>query len=169
MLANADPWILTGIAVGMQWIAAIPAILYRTERFYDGWGSVTFLTTSALSMIALIQGFGSFAAAVSSAPRSVAVHAMVIAWTLRLGSFLVTRMARDGKDKRFDQIKLNIRRFIVVWTLQGLWVTMDALPAWILANAALRASSGEAGLLSGEPMGPVDYVLIGIWLAMLVS
>jgi len=137
MLANANPWVLAGIAIGMQWVAAIPAVLLQSEQFYDAWGSLTFVTTTLLSTVSLIRGYESFSEAVALSPRAIVALTMVLLWSLRLGSFLIGRMMRDGKDRRFDKLKTNTRRFVVAWTLQGVWVSLDAVPAWILAHATL--------------------------------
>ena len=43
----------------------------------------------------------------------------VMAWAARLGSFLAYRVFAVGKDRRFDQIKINPIKYFVAWTLQG--------------------------------------------------
>ena len=44
---------------------------------------------------------------------------MVMAWAFRLGSYLFTRIIKDGKDKRFDNVRDNPLRFFSFWTIQG--------------------------------------------------
>jgi steroid 5-alpha reductase family enzyme len=39
--------------------------------------------------------------------RPVILSACAIVWAIRLGTFLFTRMLRDKKDQRFDEIKVN--------------------------------------------------------------
>ena len=36
----------------------------------------------------------------------------VMAWACRLGSYLFVRIMKDGKDKRFDQVRSNPTRYI---------------------------------------------------------
>tara|TARA_B100002051_G_scaffold10779_1_gene9108 strand:- start:70 stop:657 length:588 start_codon:yes stop_codon:yes gene_type:complete len=50
-------------------------------------------------------------------------------WTLRLGLFLFYRVIKDGKDKRFDELKTNFLKFMTVWTMSGAWVFITASPA----------------------------------------
>ena len=61
-----------------------------------------------------------------SDPRSLILAALIALWALRLGSFLFIRVNRDGSDRRFDQIKISLPRFLMVWTLQALWVFLTA-------------------------------------------
>lgn len=65
---------------------------------------------------------------------------MVLAWTLRLGTFLFRRISRAGKDDRFDEIKPSFVRFLNVWTIQGLWVVFTAAAAWVAITSATRVA-----------------------------
>lgn len=46
------------------------------------------------------------------------VSGMVGVWALRLGSYLVTRVVKTGKDARFDGVRDNPPKFFVYWTMQ---------------------------------------------------
>ena len=100
------------LAFALQWLAFIPAYYLQTEKFYDLTGSVTFVSVVLL------------ACALSNAAdaRSLLLAACVLAWALRLGTFLFRRILEDGGDTRFDRIKPVASRFFLTWTLQGLWV-----------------------------------------------
>ena len=43
---------------------------------------------------------------------------MVGLWTLRLGSYLVARVHKIGKDSRFDEVKHQPGMFFVYWSMQ---------------------------------------------------
>lgn len=103
------------VAFGLNWVAFVPAYLLRTERFYDLTGTLTYL---ALVAMALVWGTRSATAGV--------LAVLVTCWALRLGTFLVARIRRDGSDGRFDTIKSDPVRFLMTWTLQGLWVLVTA-------------------------------------------
>lgn len=62
----------------------------------------------------------------------------MLAWAARLGTFLVRRVHRAGKDDRFDDLKPSLVRFLSVWTLQGLWVTLTAAAAWVSITSTTR-------------------------------
>ena len=47
-----------------------------------------------------------------------------MAWAFRLGSYLFTRILKDGKDKRFDNVRDNPLRFFSFWTIQGTYLSM---------------------------------------------
>jgi steroid 5-alpha reductase family enzyme len=133
-----------GLAFIIQWIAFIPAFIFQTEKFYDLTGSLTYITITAATLV--LSG--------SIDARSYILAAMVIVWALRLGSFLFRRILRSGKDDRFDAIKPDFLRFLLTWTIQGLWVSFTAAAALAAISAQLKVS------LDG-------YALVGalVWLA----
>lgn len=101
------------VAFVIQWLAFIPAYVFKSEKFYDLTGSITYLTVTISALL------------LSGAPgiRSWLVAALVLIWTVRLGSFLFMRVLSSGKDARFDEIKTSFLKFLMTWTLQGLWVS----------------------------------------------
>jgi steroid 5-alpha reductase family enzyme len=101
-------------AFAINWLGFLPAYAFQTERYFDLVGSVTYASLVALAL-ALRGGPDS---------RALLLGALVIVWALRLGSFLFTRILRDGSDRRFDALKPSLPRFLMTWTLQGLWVLL---------------------------------------------
>lgn len=140
------------IAFGVQWLAAIPAILWRTEKFYDLTGSLTYLS---------LMGFGLWVARSHGrleATRGL-VAALVCVWALRLGFFLMRRIHRDGKDGRFDEIKRSVTRFLVAWTLQGLWVLLTSLAALVLLTMTQRQEPVDLFCVLGWSLWIVGFLL----------
>ncbi len=109
----------------VQVIVFIPSAIARTERFFDATGSATFiLVTIAVLLLSP-----------DADARSIVLAVMVIAWAIRLGSFLAVRIHRSGTDDRFDDIKVSPLLFLRVWIMQGLWVSITAAAAWIAISA----------------------------------
>ena len=132
------------LAFAINWAAFIPANMFQTEKYYDLTGSITYLSTI---------GF----AAYYSQPldiRATFVAIMVAVWALRLGTFLFARIKKDGKDRRFDKIKTSPMRFLMTWTLQGLWVVLTAACAFAVVT------SGKS-----VPMDAFAYAGFLLWLA----
>ncbi len=119
--------VLTAFVV--QWVAFVPAYLRQTETYFDLTGSVTYVTVTA----------GLLALTPERDARAVLLAALVVLWALRLGPFLFRRIRRAGSDDRFDEIKPSFGRFLLVWTVQGLWVTFTAMAAWIGITSTQRA------------------------------
>lgn len=118
------------VALGVNWLAFIPAAAFQSDRFYDTIGALTYLTVIAAACLAATLARGPLD------PRAVAVAGMVAIWTIRLGSFLYRRIhAAGGTDQRFAKIKINPPRFLVAWTLQALWVIFTASAALIVITA----------------------------------
>ena len=95
----------------VNWIVFTHAYATQTERFFDITGSLTYLT---LLCVALTLG--------PRDPRALLIGTLVGLWALRLGPFLFKRIQEDGGDGRFDRLKPDFARFLMTWTLQGLWV-----------------------------------------------
>ncbi len=135
------------ISIGMQWIAWIPASFGKTERFYDLTGGLTYLT---------VVGFSLWAGSQSEppSPRELIISLLVVIWSLRLSSFLYFRIHRTGKDGRFDQLKTSPIRFLVPWTLQGLWVFLTMIVVIVINSQAD----------SGTPLGIWDGIGLSIWI-----
>ena len=135
------------ICIGMQWVAWIPASIGKTERYYDLTGGLTYLT---------VVGFSLWAGAQSEPPssRELIVSLLVVIWSLRLSIFLYSRIHRTGKDGRFDQLKTSPIRFLVPWTLQGLWVFLTMIVVIVINSQADSAS----------PLGIWDGIGLSIWI-----
>ena len=130
----------------IQWIAYIPAFIFKTEKFYDLTGSLTYITAI------------SFALYSTNTPQNLDLGSLIIGiaiilWAIRLGSFLFMRIHKDKKDGRFDSIKTSFSQFFMTWTLQGMWV-------FICSSAALVAIANPRGV-------PINIVFI-IGLALFI-
>jgi steroid 5-alpha reductase family enzyme len=105
-----------GLMFIIQWLAFIPAFILRTEHFYDLVGSASYVIFVILVVLANP----------STDLRSLLLASLVLIWALRLGTFLVLRVRRVGKDRRFDELKQSALRFLIAWTVQGLWIVLTA-------------------------------------------
>lgn len=123
----------------IQWVAFVPAYLRQTEVWYDLTGTFTYVVVTG-ALLAL---------APERDARAVLVTALVVIWTVRLGPFLFRRVRRAGKDDRFDEIKVSFPRFLLTWTMQGLWVTFTAMAAWVAITSEQRAELDAFAIVGG--------------------
>ena len=130
----------------IQWIAYIPAFIFKTEKFYDLTGSLTYIAAISFALY-------STNTSQSLDLGSLIIGAAIIVWAVRLGSFLFMRVHKDKKDGRFDTIKTSFSQFFMTWTLQGMWV-------FICSSAALVAIANPTGV-------PINIVFI-IGLALFI-
>jgi len=126
-----------GIAFVIQWLAFIPAFLLQTEKFFDLTGSLTYISVVIFAMLLspVIDG------------RSLLLVCLVVIWAARLGTFLVRRIQKAGKDARFDDLKPSFFRFLSTWTLQGLWVTFTLAAALAAITTTTREPLGLFALI----------------------
>jgi steroid 5-alpha reductase family enzyme len=137
------------LAFAINWLVFVPSALAQTEHFYDLTGGITYITVTIVAVY--------FAEPLDL--RATLVAAMVMVWSVRLASFLFLRIARAGKDSRFDVIKTKPIRFLLAWTLQGLWVLLTAAAALAVITGGVR-----------EPLGIIGIVGITIWaIGMLIE
>ncbi|XP_005098593.1 delta(14)-sterol reductase [Aplysia californica] len=131
------------IDFGIQWACWVVAAVLKTEKFYDLAGSSTFVLLTVLTFLG-IQ---------SPSTRQKVNSGMVIAWAVRLGTFLFTRVLKDGKDSRFDVVKHRPGLFWIYWTIQGVWVLSTLLPTLIVNGKQDRK----------DEITKQDYVGWGMW------
>ena len=167
------------ICIGIQWVAWIPASIGKTERFYDLTGGLTYITLVGFSLWA-----GSQSEPISS--RELIISLLVVIWSLRLSSFLYLRIHRTGKDGRFDKLKTSSIRFLVPWTIQGLWVFLtmivvivintqaNSAPAlgiwdgiglsiWILGFSIEVIADNQKTVFNSEPNNQGKWIDCGLW------
>lgn len=137
------------LAFAINWLVFVPSALAQTEHFYDLTGGITYITVTAFAVY--------FAAPLDL--RATLVAAMITVWSVRLALFLFLRISKAGKDSRFDVIKTRPLRFLLAWTLQGLWVLLTAAAALAVITSGIRV-----------PLGIVGIVGIAVWaIGMLIE
>jgi len=132
---------LLGVSMGVNLVGWAAASYLKTEKFYDLFGSGTFLIVSLLSH-----------SRSSGTLRQRIATGLVCVWAARLGSFLVERVMKVGKDARFDEAKHDPAKFLIFWSLQGLWVFVTLLPTLALHSSALNPAFGLK-----------DFIGLGLW------
>ena len=132
------------LAFAVNWLAFIPSAIAETEHYYDLTGGLTYITVIVVAV--LLSG--------DLDARATIVATMVLVWSIRLATFLFRRISKAGKDSRFDNIKTQPLRFLMAWTIQGLWVLLTAAAALAVITGGVR-----------EPVGPIGIVGIVVWLA----
>ena len=128
------------LAYVIHWIAYIPAYVFKTEKFYDLTGSVTYLSVVWFVFLSTYQS-------ISLNFGNLILVLLISIWTIRLGLFLFMRIHKAGEDKRFRTIKTSASQFFMTFTLSGLWVTLCSM-------CALVAISSPEGLV----MNALTYV-----------
>lgn len=116
------------LAYVINWVVFVPSFLARTEAYFDLTGSITYISVTLVALLASDD----------VDTRALIVAGCVLVWALRLGSFLFRRVRRDGGDGRFDWIKTDFLRFLMTWTLQGLWVLLTLATALAVITAEQR-------------------------------
>jgi len=163
------------LAFVIQWVAFIPAFLLKTEKFYDLTGSITYLSVIAAALF--------LNPAVDS--RGWLLAGMVAVWAVRLGTFLFRRILAAGEDRRFREAKKSFARFLLYWTMQGLWVTFSLAAAlasitaetkveldifalvgfvvWLLGFGIEVAADQQKSKFKQAPENKDKFIQTGLW------
>ncbi len=163
------------IAFGIQFVVFVPSYLARTEHYYDLTGSLTYLTVTAVALLA----------SKDLDARAVIAALLVVVWAGRLGTFLFRRVKREGGDGRFDRIKHNPLRFFMMWSIQGLWVFLTVacalsiitgaerqsfdvfaavgLVVWLTGFAIEVTADNQKSVFRAEPANQGRFIDVGLW------
>ena len=117
---NAFTFILL-VAVLLQILFFIPSFIFKTEKYYDLVGSLTYATTISLAYFSVEE---------KTTIDSI-IYFYVMIWASRLGIYLFRRVRKDGKDVRFEKAKMHFFWFLQYWMGQALWVSLTACAAII--------------------------------------
>lgn len=116
----------------------VPAFIKKTDKLTDISYGVSFALLAAFSYLR---------------SEKTLLHTLlfiaVLAWSIRIGSFLLIRIRKMGKDVRFDGMREDFFKFLRFWVLQGVSVfvvLLSSLIAWDTDATVLNAISW-AGLL----------------------
>lgn len=135
--------VAAGVTLVYQTIFYICSVYFKTERLIDLAG------TSNIAVLALL----SLCVSRSLSARHLLVSLGITVWALRLGTFLVRRIAKWRHDRRFSQMALAPVRMAQFWAFQGIWVWMTALPALALGTAR------TAPLAWSDPLAAALFLL----------
>ena len=138
-------WIIILIALASS--LAINLVLFliafrlQSDKLTDVSYALSFLTIAIVSL-AYAVNFNSF---------SWIIFALPALWAVRIGSFLLMRVVKVGRDRRFDAIRTSFVKFGKFWLGQ-------ALTAWILMLPVSLA------LYRGGQLSALLFVGVFIWL-----
>jgi len=163
------------VAFLVQWIAFIPAFIKQTEKFYDLVGSLTYL--SVIWMAVLLSPVAD--------ARAWLLLSIISIWAVRLGIFLFRRVRAVGEDRRFREIKKSFARFLLAWTLQGMWVSLTIAAAlaaitsitrrdldvfalvgflvWLLGFSIEVIADRQKSLFRAHPENADKFINVGLW------
>ena len=132
------------LAFVIQWVAFIPAYMKQTEAFFDLTGGFTYtlVLVVAVTLSPTVDA------------RSWLLFGIIIPWAIRLGSFLFMRIRAAGEDRRFREIKPSFARFLLTWTIQGLWVSFS-----LAAGLAVITSTVKVDLDAFAVIGFIVWLL----------
>ncbi len=112
---------LLGLSVVIQILFFIPSFLFKTEKLYDLIGSSTYLIVISYAYFSIED----------KTITDTLLFIFVSTWSVRLGTYLFTRINRDKEDVRFEKAKKNFFWFLQYWMGQALWVSITSCAAVI--------------------------------------
>ncbi len=123
------------------------AAKYKTDKVTDLSYGLSFIAV----VLTVLLAKGDFSI------NNLIVSAMVIAWAVRLATFLFTRINRMKRDKRFDGVRENFWSFFKFWFLQAISVAI------IISPVSVFISKDKPDVLVS-----LSFAGIGLWIFGLV-
>jgi len=133
------------VAIGINMLMFIPAFIWKTDKLTDISYAVTF--------VALVL-FG-FLTNVITLPKIILL-AMISVWAIRLGTYLLVRIWKTGRDRRFDDKRDFFWKFLGFWLLQGLTVWVVMIPSTFFLG------------IDETYMTALSFVGLGVWVVGLI-
>ena len=119
----------------------VPSYYFQTEKFFDLTGTISYVSS-------VLFIFFKSNTVESINLGSLALSTFVIIWSLRLGTFLFLRIKKEGKDRRFNEIKKSFSWFFMTFSLSGMWVTICSICALTgIANGIIFSSTTIIGII----------------------
>jgi steroid 5-alpha reductase family enzyme len=131
-------------ALGLNTVLFLVAYKFQTDKLTDISYALTFFSIGLYGVLTN-----------DMSPAKWLVFALVAAWAVRLGSFLLYRIHKMGKDRRFDQWRKSFWKFGRFWIGQGFaaWAIMLAASLLFQVERNLQIDTvvlvGAAVALSG--------------------
>jgi steroid 5-alpha reductase family enzyme len=129
-----DLVVTLGISLAIQAAFFVVAATARTDKVTDLSYGLTFIV---LAVVLLGRTAG------PTGPQ-IALALMIVAWGVRLASYLFYRILHIQRDARFDGIREQPLKFLQFWFFQGVavWVIMLPTILWFARPDAIRSRTG---------------------------
>ena len=117
------------LSLALNIIMFVPAFVFQTDKLTDISYSLTFIllatTILFINQISLLK---------------LILLGMITLWGIRLGAYLLIRIMKTGRDKRFDGIRDSFWKFLSFWTIQGISVWFILVPSLLFMHQNSRAT-----------------------------
>ncbi|KAG3113949.1 hypothetical protein PI124_g12623 [Phytophthora idaei] len=148
--------ICLGVTVIMQCSFFAVAYTCQFDKVTDLAGALNFIVLAVLSLV--LQGVFDTCALV--------VTCLQVAWALRLGSFLLMRVLKRGKDERFDEMRANCMAFFGFWIFQILFGEsrdIVGIVIWAIGMVVEYAADASKSAFNDDPKNKGKLLQSGVW------
>ena len=130
----SNPFLITfAMSMSVQVFFFIFAATLKTDKVTDLSYGLTFI---------LIALYWLFRYADTASIFKIVLVSMIVIWGFRIGGYLLFRIIKTGRDKRFDGMRDKPLKFARFWLLQGLSVWVIMLPAVFLLSQQYKLEIG---------------------------
>lgn len=119
---------------GFQLLFGCLSIALKSEKFYDLIGGLTHIVCAIIGCAHRSSTLGNI-----SFEAKLIQAICICLWAGKLGGFLLYRVIKTGRDRRFDDAKKNPAKLMVFWILQGFWVYINILPSLFMWETSKKS------------------------------
>lgn len=117
------------ISLGIQIILFLVAFTFKTDKLTDISYSLTFLL---LGVIFFVKS--------SMNVLHLVLLILIFLWSARLGTYLLIRISKMGKDSRFDKMRNKFFNFLGFWIIQGLTIWIVLIPSFFFFSVSPKTN-----------------------------
>lgn len=148
-----------GVSAGVNYLVFFAhALPQDSEKFFDATGTVAYVSMVVTCVIAEGVDLTDFSGANL---RRLVLSVMALTWSLRLGSYLLARILRAGKDSRFEVLRATCLRWLGVWTIQAVWCFLVICPVLVVVKK-VDCSDSIIGEVECK-LTPLDFIGWPLW------
>ena len=140
------------VTIGYQLFFYFIAAYFKSDRVTDLAGGTNVVILALLSFF-----LGSYSTP-PIWPQQYAMTILVIAWGVRLSSFLFYRILMIGTDNRFDEMREHPLQFLYFWIFQMIWVWTISIPVGFLNSGR----SFDQPALEGYDLAGIIVACLGL-------
>lgn len=115
----------------LQVIFFVYAVWKKTDKVTDLSYGLTFVIASLYEYVVNIENSSIF---------RIILLLLITLWGLRLSIYLFVRILKTGKDKRFDGIREDFKKFASFWILQAISIFVILLPTLYILSSDFDTS-----------------------------
>lgn len=146
---NILGWTLL-LSLSINLIFFVIAFIIKTDKFTDITYSLTFIVINFFSLMMNLNNISIV---------QILVIILLMIWSIRLGTYLLVRIFKIKKDKRFNQMRSSFMKFLFFWLIQALTVYIVSIPTIVFVSIIITFNNINPQFLMFLLLIPIFFLI----------